>query len=109
MSSAATITFDRGTKGVPLKEWQSFCEEQNIEHSPNTVGGNVYYHGGLGGVEASHDVHTLRFSTFYGGQAMAAVARLTMVAWTRWGGTLEADPEIRRLIFLTRSSDQGDL
>ncbi len=98
MSSAANISFEPGTIGVPADEWQSFCREHHIEHSPQTVGGNVYYQGGLEGVEVHYAEHELRFSTYWFGNAMRDVARLAKSAWRRWGGDLSADPEIRKLM-----------
>jgi hypothetical protein len=92
MSSAASITFETGTIGVPPDRWKSFCQEHGIEHSPQTVGGNVYY---AGQVEATHTRYRLTFSTFHLGNAIPEVARLAMIAWQRWGGEISADPEVR--------------
>lgn len=98
MSSAATIAFDRDSTGVHGGEWSDFCAEHEIVHSPNTVGGTVYYFGGLAGVEVHYERMCIGFSTFFGGRACDGVARLVMIAWSRWGGRLTADPEIRSLI-----------
>jgi len=98
MSSAATITFEPDTVGIPAEEWQAFCREHRLEHSPQTVGGNVYYQGGLGGVEVHYAEHRLIFSTYWFGNAMRDVAKLAKTAWRRWGGNLSADPEIRKLV-----------
>lgn len=95
MSSAAHITFEKDTKGVPADEWAAFCVEHEIAYSPNTVGGNVYYYGGK--VEIHYEMHGLTFSTFWMGPGMNSVARIAIDAWRRWGGTLSADPEIRDL------------
>ncbi|HSX22574.1 MAG TPA: hypothetical protein VLE97_07360 [Gaiellaceae bacterium] len=99
MSSAANITFEKDTIGVPADEWQSFCAEHQIKHSPQTVGGNVYYAGGIGGVEVHYERHALRFSTYWMGGAIPGVARLAMTAWKRWGGYLSADPEVRGAMY----------
>lgn len=93
MSSAATITFDPGTLGVSGLEWAQFCQEHAIKHSPQTIGGNVYYYSA--NVEIKYFESSLRFSTYLHGSTMKDVARLAMSAWTRWGGCLTADPEIR--------------
>jgi hypothetical protein len=99
MSSAATITFDADVVGISAKDWKAFCAEHNIQHSPNTIGGNVYYlNGDWGSVELTFDRERLSVSTFHGGQAMPDVARLALLAWRRWGGDLSADPEIRARI-----------
>ena len=95
MSSAADITFARDTVGVPADEWQHFCEEHHIKHSPQTAGGTVYY---AGEVEVRYVERWLCFSTRHGGRAMEDVARLAMIAWHRWGGSLTADPEIRNFM-----------
>ena len=42
MSSAATLTFESDTSSVPADEWKIFCTSPRVEHSPQTVGGNVY-------------------------------------------------------------------
>lgn len=99
MSSAAYIHFENGTVGVSIEDWRSFCAEHCIEHSPRTVGGNVYYLSGLnGGVEIGYESHRLSFSTFWMGEAMAEVARIAVLSWRRWGGSISAAPEIRQLI-----------
>lgn len=93
MSSAVvSIRFDPDTIGVPPEQWQTFCAEHRIEHSPQTVGGNVYY---AGDVEIWYALHKLNFSTYWMGSEMPSVARLALLAWVRWGGALDADPEIR--------------
>lgn len=98
MSSAATIIFDKDTRGISAEKWQNFCRENSIEYSPRTVGGKVYYQGGMGGVEIHFATHKLIFSTYWGGSMMESVARLVKIAWCRWGGNLSADPEIRKLM-----------
>ena len=95
MSSAANITFEPDTVGVPAEEWQTFCREHRLEHSPQTVGGNYYY---AGEVEVRYAEHMLNFSTYWFGNSMREVARLAKIAWRRWGGSLSADPEIRKLM-----------
>jgi hypothetical protein len=42
MSSVANISFESGTIGVPTPEWDDFCREHQIKHSPQTVDGDVY-------------------------------------------------------------------
>ena len=98
MSSAASITFDPETSGVPIDQWQAFCAEHVIVHSPQTVGGNVYY---AGDVDVIYNEHALHFSTFWSGKAIPDVARIAMSAWCRWGGKISADPEVRVLLIPT--------
>jgi hypothetical protein len=107
MSSAAFIEFEPGTKGIPITEWREFCDEHGIVHSPNTVGGNVFY---ANQVEVTFGrvlrvlnvatpalpdhAHYLCFSTYFMGEALPDVAALALAAWKRWGGQLSAAPEI---------------
>jgi hypothetical protein len=100
MSSAATITFEPDTIGIPADEWQVFCAEHAVVYSPQTIGGNVYY---ADAVEVHYAVHELRFSTYWRGGAVPEVARLAMIAWKRWGGHLTADPEIRQVVYKERA------
>lgn len=104
MSSAANITFKSDTVGVPADAWKKFCAQHRLRHSPQTVGGNVYYDEDRGykGVEVVYSQHQLRFSTYQGGSAMSDVARLATIAWRRWGGRLTADPEIRAFMDTTK-------
>jgi len=48
MSSDIHLSFE---KPIPLVEWNWFCSINGIEYSPQTVGQNVFYYGGHGGVE----------------------------------------------------------
>lgn len=98
MSSSATIRLDELAHDLA-----EFFAKHEIVHSPQTVGGNVYYQGGLGGVEVkvwSHDGHgvTISFSHFFMGSRLHDVARLALAAWAHWGGYIEASPEIRDII-----------
>lgn len=96
MSSAATIEFeDDESFRVGADKWSVFCSEFGLEHSPRTVGGNVWYVGGFGGVECTYTPTRIVFSTLFGGEYIPDVARLAMEAWLRWGGDLHADLEIR--------------
>lgn len=109
MSSSAYIKFDPGSIGIPVVEWKEFCAEHNIVHSPRTIGGNVFYAGQveiwwnwLGTREElptrdiSKPAMSLAFSTFFQGSAVPDVARLACLSWQRWGGDLQAAPEVAR-------------
>jgi hypothetical protein len=96
MSSAAIITFESDTIGVPADEWQAFCVKHALVHSPQTVGGNFYY---ADEVEVRYEEHRLSFSTYWQGKAIPEVARLAMLAWQRWGGEISADPEVRPFVY----------
>lgn len=100
MSSGATLKFEPGTVAVERASFAEFCDAHGIRHSPQTVGGNVFYAGGVevqyGHKEGLPDrVYALRFSTFFMGSDIPQVAQLALLAWQRWGGELHADPEIR--------------
>lgn len=126
MSSAAYIKLDPDPDEGPsitLAEWEEFCAEHEIVHSPNTVGGNVYYQGGHSGVQITFG-HSRRgvhehvaaarggiekppdearkivvetFSVYVGGN-IGPVVPLALAIWQKWGGELSADVEIRNLI-----------
>ena len=95
MSSAAYIEFEEQELGVDQATWALFCTSNDLVHSPRTMGGNVWDWDGLGGVEVHYEQRRIRFSTFFHGKHMPHVARLALQAWVAWGGTLQADQEIR--------------
>ena len=117
MSSSATIKLARS---VPLAEWETFCAEQHIRYSPNTVGQNVYYCGQVeitfgpqnGSLERDpqRDLplwsparppttgNVIEVSTFFLGPEIRQVARLALAIRDRWNGQLRADPEIEAQI-----------
>lgn len=111
MSSATFIKFDADTIGVPYQEFVAFCNQHGIIHSPRTIGGNVFYAGQVEihfgdetvGAIFPERAHRLVFSTYFMGAAIPDVARLANLAWQRWGGSIEAAPEVR-LRFETRPS-----
>lgn len=105
MSSAATLTIDPDEHGITRADWDEFAVEHNLEFSPRSVSGNLWYRGE---VECSYGdavgtdplpdvVHTLRFSTFsvHVGGNIAPVVELLLAAWDRWPSAgVTADPEI---------------
>lgn len=48
MSSSVNISY---SQPITQSSWMAFCRSHDIEFSPRTVGQNVFYRGGLGGVE----------------------------------------------------------
>jgi hypothetical protein len=106
MSTAANLTIEG--EPVSQRDWKAFCKEQGIEYTPQTIGGNVFCHGG-GSYEVEitfgeaksfgkgppEEASEIRFSTYFMGDT-AEVARLTASAWERFGGSLSADPEVKR-------------
>jgi len=99
MSSAIYLTFSHP---VPVQDWLAFCGEHDIVHSEATVGGNVFYSGGMGGVQicAGEDpisegkpLHIVDVETFYGGD-LESVAQVARWIATRWPCSFENDPEL---------------
>lgn len=106
MSSSATLKWDEG-EGLTADEWTEFRALNRITHSPSTVGGNVFYAGKVeihfgeadyDSTEPPETAEEISLGTYHHGEAMPDVARLTRELWLAHGGSLTADPEIRRLI-----------
>lgn len=106
---------------ISLSEWESFCTKHGIKYSPNTVGQNVYYadqveivFGGkeeFGTVERAGNgfprwetarppaqASEITVSTRWMGGAQPAVADLAIAMFRRWGGKLQASPELETAI-----------
>ena len=116
MSSAVYLKFK---KPVPLKEWLKFCPEYDIQYSPNTVGQNVFYYGGFGGVQITFgesnpvelpvigdminfskasplsEASEITVSSFYGSNLdnIAFIAKKILV---KWNGSFTCDDELMR-------------
>lgn len=110
MSSAVYLYFDQA---VPVEPWLKFCEEEKIEHSSNTIGGNYFYFGGKGAVElqfgqGSHkqslpfrppaEASRIMVSTFWMGPAVPEVAAMARKILSRFPGRFETDPELEPLM-----------
>jgi hypothetical protein len=107
--------------GLTRKQWEAFCAEYEIVYEPKAAGRNVYFAGGRTGIEcvfgegvrgpdaekagppefADHVV----FQTFWGGPYQRRLARLVAAFWVRFGGSLFADEETRKLICAGDPSD----
>lgn len=94
---------------VTLEAWLAFCKEEEIVHSPNTVGGKYFYYGDLDGVEigfgeskkASDKVpppvaERIQISTYFMGSARPQVVRIAKAVLRRFPGRYEADQELER-------------
>jgi len=119
MSSAIYLKF---AEPVKLAEWLSFCQEHEIIYSPNTVGQNVFYHGGMGGTEITfgksnfkdlprlpsgsidfskatpcETASKINVSTFFMG-SLSGVAKVAKEITARWPCEFECDPELADLM-----------
>ena len=100
--------------GITRQQWEAFCAEHEIVYEPNAAGRNVYFAGGRTGIECAFGdgmrgpdaeqagppdfADHIQFQTFWGGPFQRKLARLVAAFWTRFGGSLFADEETRRLI-----------
>ena len=131
LSSAVYIEFD-DQEGVLQGKFLEFCSSHDIEYSPQTIGGNVFYYGGHGGVEvtfgeASYEelpalpngcldfsaatppeyAERVRFSTFHMGREIPCMAELARAFWIEFGGAVSCDPELRALFVSTLEKIDG--
>lgn len=120
MSSAIYLSLKDEVK---LEDWQKFCSQEEIEHSPYTVGGNVYYFGGLGGVEiwfgkgSQYDkrppysppagAREISVKTYWMGRAMPYVAKVAKKIIQRFGAEWTADMELEGLMKLGEANVEG--
>ena len=91
MSSAVYLKFD---KAIDRKSFDLFCSKNEIEFSPNTVGGNVYYYGGIGGVEIVFRESEITVSSFWG-RNLLSIAHIAKKLRSEFGGIYDCDPELR--------------
>ena len=105
MSSAICITFDEAD-AISGEDWAAFCAEHAVTYSPQTVGRNVFYAGDVevtfGDAQPAAEgppgyAGSVTFSTYHLGAAMPDVATLARAFWLRFGGSVSADPELRRM------------
>ena len=98
--------------GITREQWEAFCAEHNVAYT----GLNVYHLGGKTGIEcvfgngesAPPDVADhVQLSTSWGGPRKRDLARLAAALWTRFGGSLYADEDTRRLICGDGQSGEG--
>lgn len=97
MSSAIYLSFE---KPIPKEDFEKFCDKNNIIFSPNTIGGNVYYHGGHGGVQIVFGNKEITISTFHcsvGGK-LEPVADIAKEILSEFDGSFECDPEFNYLM-----------
>lgn len=106
MSSAVYID---PKKPIKLEDWLEFCKEHSIEYSPNTIGRNVFYWKGLGGVQivfgkVEFENNTppttaskIIVSSFFG-QNLLEIAQVFSYIAKRWSISWVADPEVKKAI-----------
>jgi hypothetical protein len=121
MSSSAHLNFDKGEE-VSLDDWEPFADEHGLTFNPHVVGRNVYRRGAIevtfGEMQRSEepdlpdgriDFDAIRppaeaariwFSTYFMASGCRDVARLALAAWQRFGGSLDAAPEIKAHIVI---------
>ena len=89
--------------GITREQWEVFAAERGFVYSDR----NVYFSGGKAGVEcvfgngesAPPDVaEHVQFTTHWGGSRKRDLAGHAAAFWVRFGGSLYADEETRRLI-----------
>ena len=99
MSSSIFVTFDAG-EGISLPDWKLFSDEHLIEYRSGTT-----YRAGQVEIELADAVrnsgnpvvHHFTFFTFWMGEEMPRVAELARAFWMRFGGKVQASPELMAL------------
>jgi len=96
MSSAIYMKFE---EPVEPDKWDAFCAAHKIEYSPYTVGGNIYYFLGNGGVEIRFRPGDIVASTFFMGDAVPAVAEIAArIVKELRASSWTCDPELDELM-----------
>lgn len=107
MSSAITVAFEDGfDETVDPGDWQDFCARHRIVHSPRTAGGRTYY---ADDVQVTVEDDQVTFSTYCMGNAMPEVARIARRFWVRFGGSVDADEEMRPLFAKSKHRKASEL
>jgi hypothetical protein len=105
MSSAIYLKFK---EPITLSDWEAFCTSREIEYSPATVGGNVFYrrdveiHFGdpsyktyIPPFRPPREAKEICVSTFWMGD-LEAVTKAARAILERWTGIWGADPELEK-------------
>lgn len=91
MSTSVYITFDQRDEGVRRDDFDAWARPNGLVFpAPHSV---VYRKG----PEIEVDYHSKRavtFSTFYMGDKMPELIRLALAFWGRFGGRMQAAPEV---------------
>lgn len=120
MSSAIYIELNNP---INLKDWQSFCMDNAIKYSPNTVGRNVFYFGDteIHFGESSYEklpllpngeidfqaarpketANKIVVSTYWMGN-LENVALVAKKILSRWNGSFKNDIELNQLMALAQ-------
>lgn len=119
MSSAATITIDEDDEPVGLEDWLKLCRRVGLVYRENVSTQNVFYMGDVevafgdrGTVQRSASGHPdwstakppsearrIRVGTYWMGESIPQVSALAVMIARKFGGRLEANPEIWADIF----------
>jgi hypothetical protein len=107
VSSAAYFSAD---EPIPLADFEAWCKAVGATYSPNTVGGNAWYHGDL---EVTFGDPTYRdrwqdnrppsratratISTYHRGN-VRGVAALALSFWVGFHVAMKADPEVKHAV-----------
>lgn len=94
MSSAIYLKFERS---ISKKDFDKFCENNEIIYSPNTIGGNVYY---KGDVEIQYKEKEITVSTYHftvGGN-LPPVVEVAKCILSEFYGRYECDPEFNEIM-----------
>jgi hypothetical protein len=114
MSSSAHLNFD---EPLPLEGWEPFAAKHGLRFNPHVVGRNAYRCGPIevsfgeidrgeepklpdgridfDAIRPPNEATRVWFSTYFLGSGCRDVARLALAAWQRFGGSLDAAPEIQ--------------
>lgn len=119
MTSGVYVHFTQAG-GITRQEWEKFAAEHEITYAPAAAGRNVYLKGGRHGIEIvfgngvrgrdadqigppEHADHVV-LSTVWGGPRVRDLAEIARAFWVRFGGSMFADEQTRKLIC---GGDQG--
>lgn len=79
---------------ISRKSFDEFASKNEIEFSPDTIGGNVYYYGGLGGVEISFEERSITVSSFFC-ENLLSIAFIAKKILDRFNCTYNCSPELK--------------
>ena len=99
MSSSVFITFDARDEGVSRAKWDAWTEGHHLEQTPGTGEHGHTWRSGPGIEVDYHNKRRFTFSAFYMSDEVPELIRLALDFWTKFGGDLDAAPEIRTMIW----------
>ena len=90
MSTAVHITIEPGSEAAELDAWRAWAAPNGLVEGP---GWGPWRKGPE--IEADYSARGVTFSTFYMGDQTAEVIRLALAFWLRFGGQMDAPPEVK--------------